>query len=42
MESLAVILLLLLAIALLAAFASGGWKGIGSWWHAKFIGYGQA
>lgn len=42
MESLAVILLLMFAIALIAAFAKGGLPAVGTWLHAKYVGYGQA
>ncbi|HWY91071.1 MAG TPA: hypothetical protein VNY31_10405 [Solirubrobacteraceae bacterium] len=38
MESLAVILLLALLIALILAFAKGGTTGVGTWLHAKFVG----
>lgn len=38
MESLASILLMLLAVALLINFAKGGTGGVGEWLHAKFIG----
>jgi len=37
-ESLASILLTLLAIALIIAFAKGGLAGVGAWLHAKFVG----
>jgi hypothetical protein len=39
-ESLASILLTLLAIALIISFASGGTAGVGKWLHAKFVGEG--
>jgi hypothetical protein len=38
MESLAGILLLMLAIALVLAFAKGGMAGVGKWLHAKYVG----
>ena len=38
-ESLAGLLLLLLVIALVLAFAKGGTKGVGNWLHAKYVGY---
>jgi hypothetical protein len=38
MESLAGILLMALAIALIIAFSNGGLKGIGTWFHAKYVG----
>ncbi len=38
MESLASILLTLLAIALIIAFIKGGTGGVGTWLHAKFVG----
>jgi hypothetical protein len=37
-ESLASILLTMLAIALVLAFAKGGTQGVGTWLHAKFVG----
>lgn len=40
MESLASILLTLMAIALLLAYRKGGLKSVGEWLHAKFVGYG--
>lgn len=39
-ESLASILLMALAIALLIAFTRGGLTGVGQWLHSKFIGEG--
>lgn len=38
MESLAVILLIALVIALLINYAHGGTAQVGSWLHAKYIG----
>jgi hypothetical protein len=38
MESVAVILLLGLAIALLAAWSRGGWHTVGLWLKSKFTG----
>ena len=38
MESLASILLTLIAIALVIAFSNGGTAGVGRWLHAKFVG----
>jgi hypothetical protein len=38
MESIAGILLLMLAIALIIAFAKNGMTGIGTWLKAKFVG----
>lgn len=38
MESLASVLLMLIAIALVLAFVKGGTAGVGSWLHAKFVG----
>ncbi len=40
MESLASILLTLLAVALIISFANGGMAGVGQWLHAKFVGEG--
>lgn len=40
LESVAAILLLGLAIALVIAFAKGGTSGIGSWLHSKYVGAG--
>jgi hypothetical protein len=37
-ESVASILLTLLVIALVLAFAQGGTAGVGKWFHAKFVG----
>jgi hypothetical protein len=37
-ESLASILLLALAVALVLAFSKNGTKGVGEWLHAKFVG----
>jgi hypothetical protein len=37
-ESVASILLTLLVIALVLAFAKGGTTGVGQWLHAKFVG----
>jgi len=37
-ESVAGILLMLLAIALIIAFAKGGTAGVGQWLHAKYVG----
>jgi hypothetical protein len=37
-ESVAWILLMFLAIALIIAFIKGGTKGVGSWLHAKYVG----
>jgi hypothetical protein len=39
-ESVASILLMLLVIALVLAFAQGGTAGVGGWLHAKFVGEG--
>jgi hypothetical protein len=39
-ESVASILLMLLVIALVLAFAQGGTAGVGAWLHAKFVGEG--
>jgi hypothetical protein len=36
MESLSQVALILLAIAVLAAWIRGGWAGVKSWIHAKF------
>jgi hypothetical protein len=38
LESLAGILLLAFAIAIILAFARGGTKGVGAWLHAKYVG----
>lgn len=38
MESLAVILLLLLAIALIVNYAKGGRQAVGQWLKAKYLG----
>lgn len=38
MESIAVILLMLLAMALVVNYAHGGWPQVGQWLHAKFVG----
>jgi len=38
-ESVAVILLLLLAIAILTNFAQGGWPQVRTWLKAKFVGH---
>jgi hypothetical protein len=38
MESIARIVVLLLAVALLLALSRGGWGGVRAWLHAKFIG----
>jgi hypothetical protein len=38
MESVAGILLMMLVIALIIAFANGGMTGIGTWLHAKYVG----
>lgn len=38
MESLASILLTLLVIAMVIAFADKGLAGVGEWLHAKFVG----
>lgn len=40
MESVAGILLMLFAIALIIAFVKGGTGGVGSWLHAKYVGTG--
>jgi hypothetical protein len=37
-ESLASILLTLMVIAMVLAFAKGGSAGVGQWLHAKFVG----
>ncbi len=37
-ESLAGILLSLLAIALLLAYIKGGMQAVGTWLHSKFVG----
>lgn len=42
MESLAGLLLTAMLIALLLAYSKHGLSGVGSWLHAKFIGYGAA
>jgi hypothetical protein len=39
-ESVASILLMLIAIALIIAFISGGTAGVGQWLHVKFVGAG--
>lgn len=38
LESVAVILLLMLVIALLINYAKGGTTQVGAWLHAKYIG----
>jgi hypothetical protein len=38
MESLASILLIALALALLLAYTRGGLQGVGEWLHVKFVG----
>lgn len=40
MESLASVLLMLLAISLVIAFANGGLPAVGAWLHAKYVGAG--
>jgi hypothetical protein len=37
-ESLASLLLMALALALIIAFISGGTAGVGRWLHVKFVG----
>jgi hypothetical protein len=39
-ESIASILLMLIVIALVLAFAQGGTAGVGNWLRAKFVGAG--
>lgn len=38
MESVAGILLMLFAVALIIAFAQGGMPAVGAWLHSKYIG----
>lgn len=38
MESVAAILLMFLAIALVIAFVKGGTAGVGTWLHSKYVG----
>ncbi len=38
MESVAGLLLLFFAIALIIAFAKGGMAGVGAWLHSKYVG----
>jgi len=40
-ESLAGILLLAFALALLLAYSRGGLPAVGEWLHAKYVGSGQ-
>lgn len=40
MESIAVILLLALVIALLVNYAHGGMPQVGAWLHSKYVGGG--
>jgi hypothetical protein len=37
-ESIAGILLMFFAIALILAFAKGGTAGVGTWLHSKYVG----
>lgn len=38
MESVAGILLMFFAVALIIAFAKGGMPAVGTWLHAKYVG----
>lgn len=40
MESVASILLMLVVVSLVLAFAQGGTAGVGTWLRAKFVGAG--